>query len=61
MVVKDAITLILMLQAHLKLPKPPQNVEQIVVESCDEVIGKENDALKLEVKRLEQNIKVLEK
>jgi hypothetical protein len=38
-----------------------QNVEQIVVESCDEVIGKENDALKLEIKRLEQKVKVLEK
>jgi hypothetical protein len=38
-----------------------QNVEQIVVESCDEAIGKENDALKLEVKRLEQKVKVLEK
>jgi hypothetical protein len=23
-----------------------QNIEQIVVESCDETIGKENDALK---------------
>jgi hypothetical protein len=29
-----------------------QNVEQVVVESCDEAIGKENDALNLEVKRL---------
>jgi hypothetical protein len=38
-----------------------QNVEQDVVESCDEAIGKENDALKLEVKRLEQKVKVLEK
>jgi transcriptional regulator with XRE-family HTH domain len=38
-----------------------QNVEQIVVESCNEAIGKENDALKLEVKRLEQKVRVLEK
>jgi hypothetical protein len=38
-----------------------QNVEQIVVESCDEAIGKENDALKLEVMRLEQTVRVLEK
>jgi hypothetical protein len=28
-----------------------QNIEQIVVESCDEAIGKENDALNIEVKR----------
>jgi hypothetical protein len=33
MVVKDAIILI--------------NVEQVVIEYCDEAIGKENDALKL--------------
>jgi hypothetical protein len=38
-----------------------QNVEKIVVESCDEAIGKENDALKLEVKRLKQKVRVLEK
>jgi hypothetical protein len=38
-----------------------QNVEQIIVESCHEAIGKENDALKLEVKRLEQKVRVLEK
>jgi hypothetical protein len=38
-----------------------QNVEQIIIESCDEAIGKENDALKLEVKRLEQKVRVLEK
>jgi hypothetical protein len=37
------------------------NVEQVLVESCDEAIGKENDNLKLEVKRLEQKIKMLEK
>jgi hypothetical protein len=37
------------------------NVEQVVVESCDEVIGKENDALKLEVKRLQQKVNMLEK
>jgi hypothetical protein len=37
------------------------NIEQVVVESCDEAICKENDALKLEVKMLEQKIKVLEK
>jgi hypothetical protein len=38
-----------------------QNVDQVVVESYDEAIGKENDALKLEVKRFEQKLKVLEK
>jgi hypothetical protein len=38
-----------------------QNAEQIVVESSDEATGKENDALKLEVKRLEHKVKVLEK
>jgi hypothetical protein len=37
------------------------NVEQVIVESCDEAIGKENDTLKVEVKRLEQKVKVLEK
>jgi hypothetical protein len=37
------------------------NVEQVLIESCDEAIGKENDNLKLEVKRLEQNVNVLEK
>jgi hypothetical protein len=37
------------------------NVKQVVVESYDEAIGKENDALKLEVKMLEQKKKVLEK
>jgi hypothetical protein len=37
------------------------NVEQMLVESCDEAIGKENDNLKLEVKRLEQKVNVLEK
>jgi hypothetical protein len=29
------------------------NVEQVLVKSCDEAIGKENDHLKLEVKKLE--------
>jgi hypothetical protein len=33
----------------------------VLVESCDEPIGKENDNLKLEVKRLEQKVNVLEK
>jgi hypothetical protein len=37
------------------------NIEQVVVESCDEAIDKENNALKLEVKVLEQKVKVLEK
>jgi hypothetical protein len=37
------------------------NFEQVVVESCDEAIGKVNDALKLEVKMLEQKVKLLEK
>jgi hypothetical protein len=37
------------------------NVEQVIVESCDEAIGKENNVLKLEVKRLEQKVKALEK
>jgi hypothetical protein len=37
------------------------NVEQVLVESCDEAIGKKNDNLKLEVKRLEQKVSVLEK
>jgi hypothetical protein len=37
------------------------NVEQVLVESCDEAIGKEIDNLKLEVKRLEQKVIMLEK
>jgi hypothetical protein len=37
------------------------SVEQVLVESCDEAIGKENDNLKLEVNRLEQKVSVLEK
>jgi hypothetical protein len=37
------------------------NVEQVIVKSCDEAIGKENDSLKLEVKRLEQKVNMLEK
>jgi hypothetical protein len=37
------------------------NVEQVLVESCDEAIGKEIDNLKLEVKRLEQKVIILEK
>jgi hypothetical protein len=31
------------------------------VESCDEAIGKENDNLNLDVKRLEQKVNMLEK
>jgi hypothetical protein len=37
------------------------NVKQVLVESCNEAIGKENDKLKLEVKRLEQKVNMLEK
>jgi cell division protein FtsB len=33
----------------------------VLVQSCDEAIGKENDNLKLEVKRLEQKVNMLEK
>jgi hypothetical protein len=40
---------------------PKSNIEQINVDSCDDLIAEENDTLKLEVKRLEQKIKVLEK
>jgi hypothetical protein len=40
---------------------PQSNVEQINVDSCDDLIAEQNDTLKLEVKRLEQNIKMLEK
>jgi uncharacterized protein YpiB (UPF0302 family) len=36
------------------------NVEQVLIESCDEAISK-NDNLKLEVKRLEQKLNMLEK
>jgi hypothetical protein len=31
----------------------PSKVEQVLVESCDEAIGKDNDHLKIQVKRLE--------
>jgi hypothetical protein len=37
------------------------NVEQMLVEFYDLAIGKENDDLKLEVKRLEQKLSMLEK
>jgi cell division protein FtsB len=37
------------------------NIEQVLVEFCDEVIGKENDNLKFEVKMLEQQVNMLEK
>jgi hypothetical protein len=37
------------------------NVQQVLVESCDEAIGKENDHLKLEVKKLKQKVSILEK
>jgi G3E family GTPase len=37
------------------------NAEQVLIETCDEAIGKENDNLKLEVKRLEQKVNMLEK
>jgi hypothetical protein len=37
------------------------NVDQVLVEFCDEAISKENDNLKLEVKRLEKKVNVLEK
>jgi hypothetical protein len=40
---------------------PQSNIEQINVDSCDDLIAEENDTLKLEVKRLEQKVKVLEK
>jgi hypothetical protein len=58
MVVKDAITLILMLFMQKVNNKI---LRKIVVESCDEAIGKENDVLKLEVKRLKQKVRVLMK
>jgi hypothetical protein len=37
------------------------NIKQALVEFCYEAIGKENDNLKLEVKRLEQKVNMLEK
>jgi hypothetical protein len=40
---------------------PQSNVEQINVDSCDDLIAEENDTLNLEVKRLEQKVKMLEK
>jgi hypothetical protein len=33
----------------------------VLVESCDETISNENDDLRLEVKRLEQKVNMLEK
>jgi chaperonin cofactor prefoldin len=40
---------------------PQSNVEQINIDSCDDLIAEENDTLKLKVKRLEQKVKMLEK
>jgi hypothetical protein len=40
---------------------PQSNVEHINIYSCDNLIAKENDTLKLEDKRLEQKVKMLEK
>jgi hypothetical protein len=37
------------------------NIEQVLIESCDKAISQENDHLKLEVKRLEQKVNILEK
>jgi hypothetical protein len=37
------------------------NIEQVIVESCDEAIAKENDDLKLEVKRLEQKVSMFKR
>jgi hypothetical protein len=37
------------------------NVEQVILETSDEAIGKENDNLKLEVKRLNQKVNMLER
>jgi hypothetical protein len=39
----------------------PSKVEQVLVESCDEAIGKENDHLKGEVKRLQFEVNKLKK
>jgi hypothetical protein len=39
----------------------PSKVEQLVVESCDEAIGKENDHLKREVKKVELKVNKLKK
>jgi hypothetical protein len=39
----------------------PFKVEQVLVESCDEAIGKENDHLKREVKRLKFKMNKLKK
>jgi hypothetical protein len=39
----------------------PSKVEQVLAESCDEVIGKDNDYLKREVKRLEFEVNKLKK
>jgi cobalamin biosynthesis Co2+ chelatase CbiK len=38
----------------------PSKIE-VIVESCDEPIGKENDHLKIEVKRLELEVKQLKR
>jgi hypothetical protein len=57
-VVKDVIILILMIfcdKSH------SSKVEQVLVESCDEAIGKENDHLKREVKRIDFDVNKLKK
>jgi hypothetical protein len=57
-VVKDVIILILMIFCD---KSQPSKVEQVLVESCDKAIGKENDHLKKEVKRLEFKVNKLKK
>jgi hypothetical protein len=37
------------------------NIEQVLIESCDETIGKENNHLKREVKKLELELNKLKK
>jgi hypothetical protein len=39
----------------------PSKVEQVLIESCDEVVGKENDHLKREIKRIEFKVNKLKK
>jgi hypothetical protein len=45
----------------LRAQSQHSNIEQFLVESCDEAIQKENDNLKLKVKRLEQKVNMLKK
>jgi hypothetical protein len=46
---------------NIDINVPCSNIEKVLVETCNEAIGQENDHLKREVKRLELEVKKLKK